>query len=142
MKYLKNFIKDETLRIARVDMIFDNHNIIEKLVARGNAIKIKDKEGITKTEDEIHQSKNSQYLSKVCGAFITFDAQDCYVRVCDRLRDSKLQIFGEEAKVVLKSDEPSNYIWENMHVSDEQIRKTKMKVMTLFCLVLFTGYQT
>jgi hypothetical protein len=58
MKYLKNFIKDETLRIARVDMIFDNHNIIEKLVARGNAIKIKDKEGITKTEDEIHQSKN------------------------------------------------------------------------------------
>ena len=119
MKYLKNFIKDETLRIARVDMIFDNHKMVEKLIARGHAIKINDNEAITKAEDEIHQSKNSQYLSKVCGAFIVFDTQDCYVRVCDRLRDSKLQIFGEEAKVHLTSDLPSNYIWENVHVSDE-----------------------
>ena len=37
----------------------------------------------------------------------------------DRLKDSKLQIFGEETKIHLKTDLPSNYIWENMHVTDK-----------------------
>ena len=54
MQHLKNFIKDESLRIARVDMIFDNHVLIDKLNERGEAIKIKDDEGIKKAEDEIH----------------------------------------------------------------------------------------
>jgi hypothetical protein len=66
-------------------MIFDNHQMIEKLNERGQAIKVQDNDAISKTEDEIHQLKNSSYLSKFCGAFIVFDDFDCYVRVCDKL---------------------------------------------------------
>lgn len=46
MKYLKNFVKDESLKIARVDMIFDNHEMINMLNIRGQAIKVQDKTAI------------------------------------------------------------------------------------------------
>ena len=77
-----------------MDLVFENNNMIDLLNQRGLAISSHNESEIIKIEDKIHELKEKQYFTKICGAFITFEDYDTYVRARQKVEDYKLQMYG------------------------------------------------
>jgi len=60
------------LKIAKIDLVFDNSKLIDLLEQRGQAIKVRNKSKINELEFRINQLKDSQYKARVIGAFVTY----------------------------------------------------------------------
>ena len=58
--------------IARVDLIYDNREMLNLLIGRGYAIKCKNKEEILQIESKIHEYKEMQYYTNIVGCFVTY----------------------------------------------------------------------
>lgn len=85
----------DPIKIARIDIVFDNKELIDTLDERGQAIKKNDKPRIVELEEKIDQQKNELYHARAVGVFVTFQTwQD--VRYAKHTQRSKLQIFGEK----------------------------------------------
>lgn len=97
-------------------MVFNNKELLELLFDRGEAIRVGDTIKVEEIEDRINDKefKKKQYYTPVCGVFMTFE-NDIHVRKAQNvMNETKLKKFGENVQVV-RAEEPSNYIWENMH---------------------------
>lgn len=133
------FSKDERIKIARIDLSFDNRRMINLLRQRGDAIKNSDHGSVFQTEHLINLEKLRQYNTNVCGFFITFE-NDSDVKLAKKICDqTKLQIFGK-AVSISRAKEPSNYIWENMGYTDQHQNLMFYVVIAFLALVLFLAY--
>lgn len=56
-----------------MDLVFDNHQMLELLKERGTAIKESDNGKVFQLEHLIKIGKDLQYETDVCGVFITFE---------------------------------------------------------------------
>lgn len=85
--------KDEQLKIARLDIVFDNAAMIDLLKRRGNAIKNDDHAVVVELEGEISKLKTKQYYTPIVGVFITFET-DHDIRIAEELtRVQNLELF-------------------------------------------------
>ena len=126
------------LKIARMDLLFDNAKMIDLLLKRGKAVKKRENDQIIEIEAEIHARIKEQYNTPIVGVFITFEKDE---DVFDGLNamDRKVQIFGKDIKME-NTIEPSNYNWENMGLSI--LRRTIGFILSLsvMLLLIFIAY--
>ena len=63
------------LKIARMDLVFDNSRMINLLLDRGQAIKHKNSAKIYQLEHLINLEKAESYHSRIVGVFITYETE-------------------------------------------------------------------
>lgn len=123
-----------------MDLVFDNSRMIDLLKQRGSAIKYNDQGKVFQIEHLINLEKAAQYNTDVCGVFITFENDSDVKMSQDICRNTKLQIFGKQINIK-RAQEPSNYIWENLANTKNQLRFRLYIVMSLLGLILFFAYK-
>lgn len=131
----------DKLQISRVDLVFDNNNLISLLRKRGRAIMYEDKNQVQKYEDILNNKeyKDRQYFCKVVGVFVTYERKDDLMNI-HKASKKKTKFLGKKTKI-RQADQPYNYIWENMAYT-----KTRrccgfmwsMLILTFFLLIAFT----
>jgi hypothetical protein len=75
-KYIQEKMHVDRVNIARIDLVFDNKNIIDLLEARGNALKVENMQILREIEDQIEAIKPFQYQADVVGVFITYERNE------------------------------------------------------------------
>jgi len=95
------------LKIARMDLLFDNAKMIDLLLKRGKAVKKRENDQIIEMEAEIHAKIQEQYNTPIVGVFITFEKDEDVFDTLNAM-DRKVQIFGKDIKME-NTIEPSNY---------------------------------
>jgi len=63
------------LKIARMDLVFDNSKMINLLLDRGQAIKHKNSAKIYQLEHLINLEKAESYHAKIVGVFIIYESE-------------------------------------------------------------------
>ena len=126
------------LKIARMDLLFDNAKMIDLLLKRGKAVKKKENDQIIELEAEIHSQIKDQYNTPIVGVFITFEKDEDVFDALNAM-DRKVQIFGKEITMD-NTIEPSNYNWENMGFNT--LRRTIGFILSLsvMLLLIFIAY--
>lgn len=74
----------------KVDLVYDNQNMLDLLLQRGQAIKSKDKAKIFQLEHLISLQKHHQYNATVSGAFITYEGSDGQRPIDHNLKTNEL----------------------------------------------------
>jgi len=68
-----NFGGREQIRIVRIDLAFDNEQMIKLFKERGQAIRHNDTEKIASIENKINSKRDNHYHTPIAGAFIIFE---------------------------------------------------------------------
>lgn len=100
-------------------------------------------------EKEISILKNEKYddLTTPVDAFITFEAEDGFIMAMEfeeRKNGSinETKIFMNIPLVLDDAPEPTNIIWENRHLSDEDYLKRGLQVFTMVIFLLAISFTT
>ena len=109
-----NFNRRDEVKIVRIDLAFDNQEMIELLKSRGLAIRNSNVDMVVNQELQINGRKGDHYHTTICGVFVTFEDDRNLKLVMQNFNQLPLCIYGKDVKVK-RASEPSDYIWENMH---------------------------
>ena len=88
--------------------------MIENLFERGCLIQYDDCKAVKEIEAKIHDSLDSQYNTKIVGAFLIFETQ------CSLKRAVKILKKENHPFKIKRAWEPTNYVWENLGISKKQ----------------------
>lgn len=91
---IKAFTRDDSFRIARMDLVFDNNHMIDMLKARGEAIKSSDSARVFVTEFEIRKFVARQYWTRVTGVFVTFERDTDVILAQEICEKATPRLFG------------------------------------------------
>lgn len=88
------------MQITRIDLVFDNNNLLNVLKKRGRAIMYEDKNEVQKYEDILNDKsyKNRQYFCKIVGCFVTYERKDDII-TANKAAKKKLPFFGKKLKI-------------------------------------------
>ena len=129
----------ELLQIAKIDLVFDNSEMIALLLKRGQAIKRNDKAQIFQLEHLINLKKQEMANVPVIGAFVTFQTwQD--VKLAIYSSGLNFKIFDRSVSLH-QANEPSNYIWENLGNSIFKRGIGLMLAIMIMTLFIFVAYR-
>lgn len=134
------FNKDDRIKIARMDLVFDNEKMLGLLKSRGTAIKESNNARVFYLEHLIKEYKYQQYETDVCGVFITFENDSSVQMAKSICEKTRLQIFGKPIKIK-RAREPSEYIWDNMGFTAEKQRARFFAVLGALAVTLFAAYK-
>ena len=124
------------LKIARMDLVFDNSKMINLLLDRGQAIKHKNSAKIYQLEHLINLEKAESYHAKIVGVFITYESERD-VRYAKR--HNLAEIFRQRT-VITQAKEPTNYSWENLGFSILRRTVGLIIAISLMSLSIFVAY--
>lgn len=113
--------------------------MIKLLGERGEAIKNSNQGKVFQIEHLIKLEREYQYHARVCGAFVTFESDKDLKTAKAICEQTKLQIFGKPV-TMKRSEEPSNYIWENLGITKQKQRVNRTFVSIALIVVLTVAY--
>lgn len=74
-RYIERKLEANGVRIARIDLAFDQSKMIDVLELRGQAIKEQNVDRVAEIEKEIETVKREMYDAKVVAAFVTYQSE-------------------------------------------------------------------
>ena len=70
---MTNLLKLEGIEIIRIDIVFDNKNVIELMEKRGLAIKNQNYMMVKFYDEKIESLKDLCYYSEIIGAYVIYE---------------------------------------------------------------------
>ena len=70
---MTNLLKLEGIEIIRIDLVFDNKNVIELMEKRGLAIKNQNYMMVKFYDEKIESLKDLCYYSEIIGAYVIYE---------------------------------------------------------------------
>jgi len=71
--YLQSLVEIEGIKIIRVDLVFNNRDMIHYLELRGEAIKNQNTKLVRRIEEKIENLKRDAYEAEIVGAYLIFE---------------------------------------------------------------------
>ena len=139
--------EDTDLRIAHITFAYDNAKILELLTKRGELIIQGKYTKIKEINKEIQHKLTweKEELTRPVAAFISFEKQEGYERALklwpkpkknDPMNNSNT--FLKEQIKIQAAPEPSNILWENIHVISK-VKNRRYCAVTLIIAFLLMG---
>ena len=142
-------IEVQVVKIADIAFAFNNAELIKLLRVRGQHIMYQNYDKMREVEKEISILKEAKYddLTTPVDAFITFEAEDGFIMAMEfeeRKNGSinETKIFMNIPLVLDDAPEPTNIIWENRHLSDEDYLKRGLQVFAIVIFLLAVSFTT
>ena len=116
-QYLQNLLSVDNIKIARIDLVFNNRDLIHYLELRGEAIKNQNWPLAEKIEKRIESIKDKQYYSEVIGAYIIYEKQqdlELSLHLYEKNMTVARTLF-ENGIEIGNAENPENIKWKNIH---------------------------
>ena len=116
-QYLQNLLSVDNIKIARIDLVFNNRDLIHYLELRGEAIKNQNWPLAEKIEKRIESIKDKQYYSEVIGAYIIYEKQqdlELSLHLYQKNMTVARTLF-ENGIEIGNAENPENIKWKNIH---------------------------
>ena len=123
----------------RIDLVFNNRDMIHYLELRGDAIKNQNTELVRMIEDNIENLKMKSYQAEIVGAYVIFENKRDLEESIYMFRNNLdiHTLFHNNGISIEKASNPANIKWKNVHFSQKD-RLLRAAVVSLFILALFT----
>lgn len=143
--------EDTQIKIGAIFFAYDNPDLLEALKDRGQKLsngRFKQNKKIEERIREKIEDNKEQYIRPVT-AFIMFESQEGQER-CETHFGAQMNVFGRlssnesgkaleilnEKLEVIRAPEPSNVVWENLHMIPRRIFKNNVLVMAAIAVFL------
>lgn len=136
-QYLMNLLSVDNIKIVRIDLVFNNRDLIHYLELRGEAIKNQNWPLATKIEKRIESMKEKQYNSELIGAYIIYDRQqdlELSLHLYQKNMTVARTLF-EHGIEIRNAENPENIKWKNIHFTiQEKLFRAFVVFVVLMCL--------
>ena len=116
-QYLLNLLSVDNIKIVRIDLVFNNRDLIHYLELRGEAIKNQNWTLAAKIENRIESIKEKQYNSELIGAYIIYEKQqdlELSLQLYQKNMTVARTLF-ENGIEIKNAENPENIKWKNIH---------------------------
>lgn len=141
------------VKIAMITFAYANAKVINKLIARGAAIKTEaydkiDQINNTVVEQLAHDNDLLDNMQRPCSVFITCESEEGFNRALQYNNTIQLEDYqhfkeflGQEIEIG-EASEPTDILWENRMYTPWERWYKKMIVFTIIIIMLYFSFQT
>lgn len=126
----------------RVDLVFNNRDMIHYLELRGEAIKNQNTNLVRKIEARIEKLKKKSYKAEIVGAFLIFenkrDLEESKYMYKNNLDLNTL--FLENGITIENAISPANIKWKNVHFKQQDKVIRSIVVVSIIFFILSLSY--